>query len=165
MFHLISITLSWGMQWYHWWCNQHYVMSKPMVSQDEKSHLAPNFNHLDLMIAMMALMTTMASFDASSSANGITWPECHVVPHFDHLHLRNAVVPLMMPFASFNTGPSTNSIMWPKGHVAVHFNCLHLRNAVVSLMTPLMSCNNNASITWCSWQHQWYCMSKKSFCT
>ena len=44
----------------------------PVASYDQKSHVASNFNHLDLANAVVPLMTWLASCDTDTSSNTIT---------------------------------------------------------------------------------------------
>ena len=45
----------------------------PVVSHDERSHVVPHFDHLDLRSSVVPLMTLSALHDAYTDASGITW--------------------------------------------------------------------------------------------
>ena len=47
-------------------------MPMQMISHDEKSHIAPHFNHLGLRNVMLPLMIPSASCGADSDTNGVT---------------------------------------------------------------------------------------------
>ena len=47
-------------------------MPMQMVSHNQKSHVAPHFNCLDLMSAVLPLTVPLALLDANASANGVT---------------------------------------------------------------------------------------------
>ena len=147
--------LSWSkeMQWCHGqghWC--HVVL---MALHDQKSHVAPHFNYLNLRNRMVPLIMPSASCDAHASANGITWPKSLVALQFHHLGLRNAMVWLMMLFAPHDADVSTNGIIGPK---MLHYTSLWLswpRKWMVPLTVPF-----GINWHWCQWHH----MIIKSYC-
>ena len=47
-------------------------MPVPMLSYDQESHVAPEFNHLDLMNAIVPLIMPLVLCDANAAINGIT---------------------------------------------------------------------------------------------
>ena len=47
-------------------------MLGPVASHDQKSHVAPHFDHLDLGNAMLPLTMSLASCDVSTGTNGVT---------------------------------------------------------------------------------------------
>ena len=47
-------------------------MPVPVVSHDQKGHVAPHSNHLDLWNVMMPLMMPSESCDTDACASGIT---------------------------------------------------------------------------------------------
>ena len=126
--HPISIILAQGMQQHHWWWCWHHVMPMPtpMVSHDQKSHVAPHFCCLDLWNAMVlsrpldADINAMESHDSNSSASGIMWykcwGQCHctteidIAPHFNCLNVRKAVAYFMILLSSCGTDASANGI-------------------------------------------------------
>ena len=114
----------------------------PIVSDDQKSHIAPYPDHLRLAKATVPLVIPLALHDAGAS--GIIWPKCHVAPHFNCLYLRNAVVSFMMLSASCGASARPGGVTWPKWHIAPHFDCLHLKD-VVSLAMLLALCTTNVS--------------------
>ena len=57
-------------------------MPAPMLSHDQKSHVAPNFNHLDLRNVMVSLTTLLASHDSKTSASGVNDQKSYFEPHF-----------------------------------------------------------------------------------
>ena len=66
------------------------------TSHDQKSHVAPHVNHLDVKNAMMPF--TVPSASCNMLLPKVSHDQgCHVVPHFDCLGLTNAMVPFMMP--------------------------------------------------------------------
>ena len=83
----------------------------PIASYDQKTHVAPHFDHLHLRNVMMSLMTASASLDANVSAYNITHDQKgHVALHLNCLNLRNAILSLMMLPASCDIDVSTNSV-------------------------------------------------------
>ena len=68
MLHLISISLTAGMQWCHW---QHYWDDTNADAYGflwPKSHVALHFDHLDLRNAMLQLMMLSTSHDDDNNA-------------------------------------------------------------------------------------------------
>ena len=61
----------------------------PMASHEEKSHVAPHFDHLDLRNSMVPLKMLSASHDIGTIANGVTLETSYVTPYFDCFQLRN----------------------------------------------------------------------------
>ena len=57
---------------YHLQCHWYYVILIPIGLHDQKYHVAPLFNCLNLRNAMMSLMTPSTPLDANASVNGIT---------------------------------------------------------------------------------------------
>ena len=99
------------------------MLPLPMASHNQKSHVASHFDCLDLRNAMVALITPLASCDASAGTSGVTQPKKgYVAPYFNCLDLRNAVVPLMMPLASHDAGIVPIVSHGQKSHAAPHFN-------------------------------------------
>ena len=74
MLHLFLNILTLGMWWCLWWWYWHHVMLMlvPMVSHDQKSPVAPHFNHHDLRNTMLPLM--MLSPWCDIDASDITCP-------------------------------------------------------------------------------------------
>ena len=72
MLHHISIILSQGMQWCHWWCFLHHVISSQMVSYNLKSHAAPHFNFLNLRNAVVPLTTLLAWYSTTTCNCGVS---------------------------------------------------------------------------------------------
>ena len=74
MLHLIWIAFMEGMQWYYFGCNWHHVMSRllSVASHDEKSHVGPNFEYLELTNVAVPLTMPPASHDANASTICIT---------------------------------------------------------------------------------------------
>ena len=69
------------------------MMLVPRALHDQKGHIAPNFNFLNLGNAMVPLMMLALAQMASHHQ------ESHVVPHFNYLDLRDAIMALMMLLA------------------------------------------------------------------
>ena len=68
-------------------------MPSPVVSHNQRSHVTPYFNCLELRNTLVSLVMPLALHDASSS--GVTLPKnSNFAPHFDHLGLKNTMVPL-----------------------------------------------------------------------
>ena len=140
--YIISLVLTYEMQWYHWWCPLHYVV---------------------------AMQAPMVSHDVDTSANGITWPKSHVTPHFDYPYLRNAMVLLAMLLVLCDANTSAICVMCvmlpsvpmvshdQKGQVALHFDNLQLRNAMVPMKALLVSHDTNLSSSGIKWVKKWYC--------
>ena len=53
-------------------------------SRDQKSHVAPYFNGLDLRNTMVQLTILFTSCDANTDANGVSNQKCDGAPHFNH---------------------------------------------------------------------------------
>ena len=114
------------MQWCHllshWqhvspcWCNcgidnhQHHIIPMPNASHNQKSHVAPHFNHLDLMNAAVLL----ASQDTDMGANCVHDENYAVALHSDHLDLRNAMVPLVILSAPCYAYTRASGVTWQK---------------------------------------------------
>ena len=114
------------------------VRSMPMAWHDQKSHVAPHFNHVDFRFMMVSLTMSSASHATNANANGSTRPESHAAPHFNNFDIRNGMVQLMMPSASCDTDISVNGIVWP---TCTSFQLPWLRNKVMSLLKPLAVCD------------------------
>ena len=114
MLHFILIILTWGMHSMPLWmllvsCD---ADTSANVITDQKSHMSPHFDHLDLRKTMVPLMTV--SHDADAFTSGITWTKSHVAPHFDYQDFRNAVVPLMIPSGIHDADTGTSGITWTR---------------------------------------------------
>ena len=75
MLSLISIILTQGMLWCHWWCCWSQVM--PVLAQCfylTKKSCCTYFSHLDLRNAMLVLMMLATSCDANARVNVNIWP-------------------------------------------------------------------------------------------
>ena len=75
----ISFQLSWTKECHgailcHWY----HVMLRPvpMAPHDQKSHITPHFDHLDLINAVVSFTISLASCYANTGAMGITWCWC-----------------------------------------------------------------------------------------
>ena len=117
--------------WYH-------VLLMPMELHDQKSHIVPHFNHLDVRDAMMPLMVPSGSPDANASANGITWPKRSCCTSFHHLDLGNVIV----PEASCDAYASANDITWQRKSCYTSFQLSGQRNSVVLL--TMLSASHDA---------------------
>ena len=117
MLDLISVNLTQGIKWCHWWwCWQHVMpMPAPLVSHDQKSHVAPHFNCLNLRNVMVSTTSVLASY---GTTNGDS--DQKVMLHLIMIvnNLRNAWLQLMTWQASCDSDINTSSITWPKSHVA-----------------------------------------------
>ena len=162
MLHLISVSLTCTMQWYHWWCWWHHVIpvQVSLPSNYQKFHVASHFD-----CAVVSLPTVSTSHDTKAGPNGVTWPktlcctafwsswtkECSV-PINDAVHITwcqcqwsgitwhqhqchcHCVMPVLMLMASHD-----------KSLVTPHFNWLGLRNETVTLIMLLTWCDTDAS--------------------
>ena len=74
MLHLILIILTLGMQWCHWQCHPHHMMTKlvPIASPDRKYHVAPHFYCLELRNSIVSLTMHLASHDVDAGICGVT---------------------------------------------------------------------------------------------
>ena len=117
-----------------------------------KSHFALQFSHLDLRIAMVPLMTPLASCDTDANTNGITWPKKAFCTLFQWCQL-------MMLLAAYDTHVSASGIKIPKSHVALHFICLNLQNAKVPLTALLASYDARTSTIGVTWPIMSCCIS------
>ena len=81
-----------------------------MASHDQKSHVACNFDYLDLRNAMMPLVTQSASLYADASANGSCDQKCHVAPHFNCLDIGNVIITLTMQSASCDANSGASGV-------------------------------------------------------
>ena len=77
------------------------------------------------------MLAPMASHDAYTNANDITWSVSHVAPHYHCPDLRNLIVALMVSLALHNTNASATNIKYLKSHVVPHIDSLHLGNTMV----------------------------------
>ena len=93
MLHLTSIILTQGIQWCHWWDHWDHIPLM-LMSHDQKDHITPDFDHLDIRSVVVPFRMPLASGDAK--LNDVTWWKYHVSSHFNCSDLRNAVVPVMM---------------------------------------------------------------------
>ena len=118
---------------------------EPMVLHDQKSNIAPHFNHLELKIALMTLTTMLTLCDANRSASGVI--DKKVMLHFIliFVDLKNAMVSLMTPLASCDVIPVPMASHDQKSHAVPHFSWFELRNAMALLMMLLVACNTDAS--------------------
>ena len=73
---------------------------EPITSHDQKFHVGPHFNHLDLKSARIPLMISLTLDDTHTSDIGLSYQKGDIVPSFNNLNLPNAMTPLMMPLAS-----------------------------------------------------------------
>ena len=135
MLHLISMIMTYRLQWHcRWWCLHHIMLVlAPMVSHDQKSHIAPHFNHLHLRNLLVKLKTLFAPCDINTSDSGVIDQKRHATLHFNHLELLNTVVLLMMLSVSCDT---SIGITWPKSYIALCFNYLDLTNKMVPWTMP-----------------------------
>ena len=142
--HLIFIILTLGMQWCYWWCCWHHVMLRPapMVSHDQRNHVAPNFSCLDVRNALALLTILLASHDASSGVSdqkscctqfqlsltwGMQWYHCRYYCHY--------VTLMPTPMATYDQ----------KSNLESSFSWYNLRNGVVPLMMLLAAYDTDAS--------------------
>ena len=118
---------------------------------NQKSHVAPYFDHLYLRNAVVWLPMPLASHDADSGTSDVTWQKGHVTPHFDHLDIRNAVVPFMtqhcvmlIPVSIVSHDQNSN--------IVPHFNHFDPVNVMMQLMMPWALYDANASTNGITWQ-------------
>ena len=135
MLHLISIVPTSGMQWCHWWCQQHHVTLTP-VPIASQYQVAPHFNPLDIRNAVVPFLTTLVTVASHKQK---------IILHLILIILTNAVVSLIILVASCDTDISINGIMWCKSSVTHCFRPLDLMNAMVLLIIPLAAHDADAS--------------------
>ena len=113
------------------------VMLVPVsvTSHDQKNDVAPHFNHLDLMNAVVSLVMLLTLCDANAGTN--------------HLYLTHTTVPSV----SNDSNASIKCNTWPRSHFELHFNYLGQTEAVVPF-------DDAFGITWCWWWSQWHHMTK-----
>ena len=114
----------------------------------KKSHVAPHFDCLDLMNAMvllkhswchvMLMLLPVVSHDKNS----------HVEPSFNHLHVMNAVMPIMIPSASCYADTHANDVTSQK--IMFHLDLKRFSIAII----------NAICIKWPKWHH----MTEQSCC-
>ena len=140
------------MQRCHWCHHQHYVipMAMLMALHDQRGHVAPHFNCLDLRNSILLVKMPLASCDTDADTNSITWPKKSF-----------CISDWLSEYKECNgTIANTVSIMWcwcwyqwhhitTKVILAPHFNDLDLLNAVVPM-------NDATDIMWCWCQYKWH---------
>ena len=122
------------------------------ASHNQKSHVAPHFDHLDLMNAMVLFTMPSAWHDVDTSVNCISW---------SMLHLVLIILTLQMQWSCWQCHwyHLTPMLMWSKSHAALCFNCLDLTKAMVLLTTLSMSCVGNADVNGTALQNSSCCTS------
>ena len=69
MLHLISFVLTqFAIQ-----LVSHMMTLMSIASHNQKGHVAPHFNHIDVRNSMELFSMSSASYDANTDASGITW--------------------------------------------------------------------------------------------
>ena len=86
-----------------------------IVPYDQKSHITPHYNCLDLRDTMVLFVVSSASYDTNTANTNATPMMSHdqkvmLLPHFDWLYLQNAKKPLMMLQAVCEDDADTNGI-------------------------------------------------------
>ena len=84
------------------------MMLMPMASNEQKSHDAPPFDHLDLTNGMVPLMTPLASCDNDTSIMALNDQNCYNAHCFNCLDLMNTMMLLTMALPSHDA--SANSV-------------------------------------------------------
>ena len=145
------------MQWHDWYCYQHHVMlmSMPMAWYEQRSHVTPPFDYLDLWNKRCHWHCHLESGDTGATGIAclcqwyyITKKSC-IAPHFNYLDLQNEMLPLTMPSAPCDGHARTWCHMTKKSYHVPHFSWHDLGNAMVSLMMLLALCNAGANgVTW-----------------
>ena len=134
MLHIVSIILTYWMQWCYRQYYQHHMMLILVqiltVSNDWRVMLHLNFDHLELANAMVLLMMPSVLCHATS---GIIWWVFQVSPCFNHLDLTKKTVLVTMPQVLYDAGTGANNICDQKSHVTPCFSCLHLMKKMVQL--------------------------------
>ena len=123
--HIISVVLSWEMQWFHLCCCLLHVMLTfgPMTLHDQEGQVAPHFNCLDLWNAMVPLMMLLALCDGE--ANGGLWIKeimLHVIYFVFHYGKQWCnlwccwyhVTLILIPMTSYDTNTSDIYVTWPE---------------------------------------------------
>ena len=155
----ISFQFSWC-----WGCNGVFFMPVasckptpvPVASHDQKSHVAPHSDHLELTNAVVPLTLPSASHDTNATIKFILWGKSHVTPLFDYLGLTNAVVSLMMLFASHDVDAGGNGIMWQKS-CCIFFWSSWPNKWNGALMTQLALCDSDSSNHGITWPEMLHC--------
>ena len=132
----------------------------PMALHDQKGHVMPHSDHLDLINAMILLIMP---YDDSASASGITWPKYHFGAYFNHLNMTKwcnwqchqcHVVLALVPTASHDQNVMSNlvSITSTLGtkwcHCWCHYHHIAPMLAPVTShdwhhVAPLFDCNDS----------------------
>ena len=87
-------------------------MLMPMALNEDKCHVATQFDHHDLGNSVAPFMMPLPSCDAD--ANDVTSWKCHVAPHFDCLYLRISRTPFMIMLVSCDVNTNAINVTWWK---------------------------------------------------
>ena len=146
MLHLILVILTQGMQWCHWCCCWSQVMPipEPVVSHDQKSHVAPHFSFLDLRNAMVPVMTPLASCHTNTNTNGIPWIK------------KSSCISFWLSWPNkWNSTMDCTVIMWHCCKNQWHYMTNKVMLLIVSIALNYIGGIVNAiDITWCWCQHK-----------
>ena len=158
MLHLISVILSYGRQWCHWWSSQCHMMPTPAPWCDITKRVMLHLVSIILWNALVWLRLLLVSCDSTAVISGITVPKMSCCTSFQSSGKKECSSII----------DSVVSIMWcwhwhqwhhiNKSHVPPHFTCLDLWNAMVALI--LSSTSYDAQCK-CQWHH----ITKMSCCT
>ena len=169
------------MQCCHWWCCQvSHQAGVSGVSHDQKGHVAPHFNCLDLRNSVVSLIMLMVLHDQKVMLHliliifsyGMQWcywrccqhhmmlipvpvawhdQKSHIAPHFCHLGVRKTMIPL----ASSEPNSGTNGITWPRKSFCTSLSLLGHKECNDAI-------DNAISFIWCWCWYLWCHMTEKS---
>ena len=141
------VQIFWSVCAVMWNLHEYYIIR----SQYQKSHVTPHYNHLDPRNTMVPLMMLVASCNANTRTNYVTWPKMSCCTSF-HLSW-----PVECSHATDNTiGIMWHHYWWQWYHwlkIMLHMilPVIDQRNEMVPLMTLLASGYTDVStiaITW-----------------
>ena len=146
MLHIFSVILTQGMQWYHyWWHWYHVTWTLAPVAWHYQKCVAPHFNCLNIMNAVVTLKMLSASCDARSSAKSVTWPQKSCYTQFWAIDAIDDAIDIMW----WQCNGNANGVTWSRNHVR-SLNHLDPRNAMVPIEDTVSIIGYQH---WCHWCH------------
>ena len=188
---------------WHWhWCQQHHVTPTSVALHDAsgngnyvtdpKSHVALNFDCLDIRNIVVPLTKLMASYDAIS-ANGMTWPEnsCDTSCQSSLHNQCNGIINNAISITCCLCHCQWQWQFTTKRSCYTSFQSFWHKNGMLPLMKPSASCDTDTTANgitwprctsfqlfwgeehsyvifnaigtmWCQFWHQWHHMYKES---
>ena len=137
-------------QWLCFWC---HVMPIPIVSHNQKHHVASQFSCLDLRTTVVLVMTPLTWCDISDGTDVVTWTKKSCFTSSQSSWPQKCNGTTRMPWASCNGG--AKGIAWAK--VLLHCN-------LIALTQWMLWCHwwcTLMMVTWCGHQCQLCSMAKK----